>query len=81
MNKHIVEEEEEEVLLTWPQMQLMMKMMGHYDKMSNPVDQYRWSNIGLKFCRDKQHTRGGYGWRFSVENKGKFMFAKIKYGF
>ena len=78
MNKLIAEEE---VVFTWPQMQLMMTLMQKYDKVSDPLASFIWSEIGLKYCAHKQYARVGYGWRFSIENKGKFMFAKIKYGF
>ena len=68
--------EEDEVQFNWPKLQLMMKKMGQYDKTTDPISMFRWTNIGLE---RKIYNELNYGWVFKVVDKQKFIHAVVKY--
>jgi hypothetical protein len=54
----------------------MMVKMGYYDKMSDPIALYDWSEIGLERIL---FNKLNHGWLFKIISKEKFVHAVIKY--
>ena len=69
--------EKDEIEFTFYELKAIMVKMGYYDKMSDPVALYDWSEIGLERILYKYN----YKWQFKVISKEKFVFAVIKYDF
>lgn len=68
--------EEDEVKFTFYELKAMMVKMGYYDKMSDPITLYDWSEIGLERILINKLN---YGWPFKIISKEKFVHAVIKY--
>jgi hypothetical protein len=68
--------EEDEVKFTFYELKALMVKMGYYDKMSDPIALYDWSEIGLERILINKLN---YGWLFKIISKEKFVHAVIKY--
>jgi hypothetical protein len=68
--------EEDEVKFTFYELKALMVKMGYYDKMSDPITLYDWSEIGLEHILINKLN---YGWLFKIISKEKFVHAVIKY--
>ena len=68
--------EEGEIKFTFYELKAMMVKMGYYDKMSDPITLYDWSEIGLERVI---FNKLNYGWVFKIVSKEKFVHAVIKY--
>lgn len=68
--------EEDEVKFTFYELKAMMVKMGYYDKMSDPIALYDWSEIGLEHILINKLN---HGWLFKIISKEKFVHAVIKY--
>jgi hypothetical protein len=69
--------EKDEIEFTFYELKAIMIKMRYYDKMSDPIALYDWSEIGLERILYKYN----YMWQFKIVDKKKFIHNMIKYNF
>lgn len=65
------------IKISWPKAKEIMLCLGEYDKLTDPIKDFQWEQIGL----EKIDINLVAGWSFNVLNKEKLIYAMLKYNF